>query len=150
MLELLKPGGWIQWDEGDHYNSRQVRGSEKAALSTISFLKKAADKFATDCGERLKYGWSTLPTIFREEGLEGVETDVVSIDRVVETREMWTASGMIGIFGWLRSVAGLGGEGVWSLEEIDVVEEGVRRDIRSGGYSRFEIYVSWGRKGLEL
>jgi SAM-dependent methyltransferase len=145
-LKLLKPGGIIQWDEGDHFNSKQVRGSDPE--STVTSLRKAANKFALDCSHRLKYGWSTLPQIFRDIGLEGVETDVVSIDRIPETREAWTINGMLGIFGWLRLAAKGGGEGVWSLEEVERCEEGVRRDIRGGGYSRFEIYVTWGRKGV--
>jgi hypothetical protein len=62
VLRLLKPGGYIQWDEGDHFNSKQLRGA--GADSTISSLKKAADKFALGCGHRLRYGWSTLPGIF--------------------------------------------------------------------------------------
>lgn len=75
-----------------------------------------------------------------------MESDVVSIDRVVETREAWTINGMVGIFGWLRLAAMAGGEGVWSLQKVGVLEEGVRKDIRSDGYSRFEIYATWGRK----
>jgi hypothetical protein len=80
-------------------------------------------------------------------GLEGVESDVVSIDRVAETREAWTINGMVGIFGWLRIVARAGGGGC-SVEEVDSLEEGVRKDIASGGYSRFETYVTWARKPL--
>jgi SAM-dependent methyltransferase len=143
-IQLLKPGGIIQWDEGDHFNSKQVRGSDPN--STVKSLRKAADRFASECGHRLKYGWSTLPQVFRDFGLTEVETDVVSIDRVLETRESWTINGMVGIFGYLRIVARAGGAGVWSLAEVDALEEEVRKDIASGGYSRFEIYVTWGRK----
>jgi hypothetical protein len=143
-LALLRPGGMIQWDEGDHFNSRQIRGGEPGC--TVAALRKAADKFATDCGHKLRYGWSTLPQVFRDLGLEEVQTDVVSIDRVPETRERWTINGMVGIFGYLRVAARMGGVGIWSLKDLDGLEEEVRKDIASGGYSRFEIYVTWGRK----
>lgn len=36
--------------------------------------------------------------------------------------------------------------GIWGLAQFDASEEDVRRDIDSGGYLRFEMYVTWGRK----
>lgn len=121
--------------------------SKSAAGSTVFALRKAADKFAKDCRHMLKYGWSTLPGIFRELGLRGVETDIVSVDRIVETREAWTRSGMVGTFGWLRLVvSGAGSEEVSSLKKVEQLDMEVANDIESGGYSRFEIYVTWGPK----
>jgi len=99
-------------------------------------------RFKTVLNKQFEQGWNILPQIFEDEGLVGVVRDLVSSDRVVETRERMTRNGMQAIFGWARMVAEKKGEG----DELDGLEVEVGRDIESGCYVRFDIHVAVGFK----
>lgn len=55
---LLKPGGWLQWEECDFAGVRHFRGSDGAHVETARRLGRA---FRNGLLERLGHGWSTLP-----------------------------------------------------------------------------------------
>ncbi len=60
-IQLLKPGGALQWAEADFLQSSYLRGSLITIPSTLQHVGK---RFHEGIGHRLQYGYSTLPKIF--------------------------------------------------------------------------------------
>jgi hypothetical protein len=58
--------------------------------------------------------------LFRDAGLQSVQEDVISTDRLVEQRREFTEIGVGAVFGGLGNLskAGTGEEGYWSEEEV--------------------------------
>ena len=143
--ELLKPGGMIQWVEGNFMSAtRALRGKDG---SKVSAMNRLGAMFYTTYKNRFPYGWSSLPGIFEDLGLQRVETDLVSSDRVPETRADVSLLTIQGIFGALKgmSAAGHNPQGM-TMEQIEGFEDTVRAEIRSGAYVRHDIHVVVGFK----
>jgi len=140
-VRLLKPGGAIQWAEGDFLHSAYLRsGSETGPKN----LEHVAQRFHEGIGHRLQYGHSTLPAIFEQQGLRGVFQDIVASDRISETRKNITRISYDGIFGWANQMHIKGAPGAWTLQEIKELRRKCEEEILAGGYCRFEIYVTIG------
>lgn len=58
--------------------------------------------------------------------------------------ELW--NGMDAIFGWASLVSSRGGEGAMDIDELDRLEREGYRDIESGCYVRFSVYITSGFK----
>lgn len=140
---LLKPGGAIQWTEGDFSNVKHLRG---AAVSSTSAARSMGVLFRDALRGKFLHGWSNLSCIMQEEFFEGVEEDIISSDRVPDTRKAMTANGMIAIFDWARRMSARGAPGSKSTGELSVLEKEVDNDIQSGCYVRFDVYVVLGFK----
>ena len=140
-LQLLKPGGAIQWAEGDFPNSAYLRGGSD---TTPRSLEHVGRRFHEGIGHRLQYGHSTLPAIFEQQRLREVFQDIVVSDRLSETREDITRISYDGIFGWAHRMHIKGAPGAWTLQEIKELRRKCEGEIIAGGYCRFEIYVTIG------
>jgi SAM-dependent methyltransferase len=147
VAQLLKPGGWIQWEECDFSHVRHIRGGEYDSC-TIQTAREMGSAFKTALLERFQHGWNTLPDDMRAAGLINIQTDCVGADRLPETRERMTANGMQAIFRWARMLAERGLPGAKTNEHLDKAEEQAYKDISSGCYVGFEIYVACGRMPL--
>lgn len=143
LTRLLKPGGALQWEECDFTQSPYRRGRMDSSVSAARFI---SSKFREALMEKFSSGWSTLPQIMQSVGLLGVDDDIVSSDRVVETRETLTANGMIAIFLWAELMSKRGSPGSLQIDELNRLEVQVDRDIRSGCYVRYDVHVALGFK----
>ncbi|XDG00731.1 hypothetical protein ABKA04_000346 [Annulohypoxylon sp. FPYF3050] len=145
LTKLLKPGGWLQWGECNFAASKYLRGGalESSPTDTVVAL---SDKWRDEMRERFQSGWSTLAGDMRAAGLESVDSDCVSSDRVPETRKEAAENGMVAIFSWLRVLASKG-VGMTN-EELDLAEKRASEEIEAGAYVRYDIYTVTGRKPL--
>jgi SAM-dependent methyltransferase len=74
MMKLLKPGGWLQWDELDLSGSHleRVSGKDMEAPTAFAALKRVQ-------GVGVSHWASNLAAILEEEGLENAHKDVYII-----------------------------------------------------------------------
>ncbi len=143
LVKLLKPGGALQWEECNFAHVRHLRGK---ADSTTSAARSMGIVFREALKEKFAYGWSTLPQIMSDSGLVRVDEDIVSSDRIVETREALTANGMAAVFDWARLMSKRGMPGSRSMEELRELEERAFNDIKSGCYVRSDVHIVLGFK----
>lgn len=143
LIWLLKPGGALQWEECNFANGRHLRGRTGSSVSAAHFMGQL---FRDALKEKLSFGWSTLPQIMRSAGLVRVDEDIVSSDRVVETREALTANGMDAVFGWAKLMSQRGIPGSCSMDELKKLEDQAYKDIQSGCYVRFDVHIALGFK----
>jgi trans-aconitate methyltransferase len=140
VVLLLKPGGWLQWTECDFLGVKHLSGHPRATVETARRMGRA---FRDALKERFGHGWNSLPVDMEAAGLASIRTDLLSSDRIPETREKMTANGMQAILSWARRMAE---PGTMTLEELNKAEAQAYEDIRSGCYVRFDVYVTRGRK----
>lgn len=95
--------------------------------------------------QRFSHGWSTLPALLRDCGLR-VETDIVSSDRLSETRKSLTENGMVAALGVARMMTAKQAPGAMSAEQIEDLEIAAIKDIESGCYLRYDVHTAVGFK----
>lgn len=148
VLALLKPGGAICWTEGDFFVARGFRG-ESASSTAGHALTTGQLQLNGALKKRFGYNWPTngWRGLFEDAGLEKVEEDVLSTDRVVELRRDFTEIGIGAVFGALGNMAAAGGGGEggnWSGKEVEQRRAEAVKDMESGAYLRWDIHVSVG------
>ncbi|KAI0470095.1 S-adenosyl-L-methionine-dependent methyltransferase [Xylariaceae sp. FL0804] len=143
VCQLLKPGGFLQWMECDFMGVKHFRGRADSSTETAA---KVCKDFIAAFADRFKHGWNNLPDDMRTAGLTSVARDVVSSDRVPETRALVTANhARLGLEYIQRSVNTPGG---LTSDQYEALEKRVSADIASGCYERFEMYVVYGQKPM--
>lgn len=140
-IQLLKPGGAIQWIEADFLQSKIL---SSCAGTTPEALEYVGRRFHEGMGHRLRYGHCTLPALFEQQALLGVFQDFVQSDRVPETREALTRVSYEGIFGWAYQVSQKGVPGAWTLDEIERLRKKCEDELTTGGYCKYTITVTVG------
>ncbi|KAL9593685.1 MAG: hypothetical protein Q9219_007440 [cf. Caloplaca sp. 3 TL-2023] len=143
LLQLLKPGGAIQWEEPALSQVQHLRGgpdSRTAITTSLSLMFRSGP-----LQERFGHGWSTLPAIMEKCGLR-VETDVVSSDRVVETRKALTRNGLVALISYARMMAAKQVPGAMSMDDIERLEKEALQEIESGCYVRYDVHTAVGFK----
>ena|SRR5579871_1856351 len=139
---LLKPGGAIQWTEGDFAQLYPaLRGSSNprhtsARLNT--YVRTWLDLPGFAWRERLAAspsGWSSIPHIFRDLGFQDVEDDVVSSDRLGEEGRRLGTQIEMGVYASSFQVAGL------SDDEIEAIRKPAEEDVINGAYLRWDLHV---------
>ncbi|KAL8706994.1 MAG: hypothetical protein Q9201_000042 [Fulgogasparrea decipioides] len=138
ITRLLKPGGALQWEEGNFADGRHLRGSPESSVSAARFI---GSLFRESLKEKFAYGWNTLPQIMRTTGFVDVVEDIVSSDRVAETRQALTANGMRAMCAWAKYKMDRDAPGSLSLDKLQELEAQAREDIQSGCYVRFDIHI---------
>lgn len=144
LLPALKPGGAIQWVEPAISKTEIVRShasTKTTAMSTLSNMFKTAPGFQ----KRMEHGWSTLPDLMREAGLR-VETDVVSADRLPESRKRYAENGLVALLATARKLAEAGIPGAMSSERIDELEKMALAEIEDGAYPTYTVHTAVGFK----
>lgn len=143
LNRLLKPGGALQWEECNFAHGRHLRGPIDSSVSAARFM---GSLFREGLKEQLSYGWNTLPQIMGNAGLVRVDEDIVSSDRVIETREALTTNGMVAVFNWAKLMSQRGRHGCCTMDELKKLEDQAFKDIKSGCYVRFDVYIALGFK----
>ncbi|KAI1288785.1 S-adenosyl-L-methionine-dependent methyltransferase [Xylaria venustula] len=108
QYHMVHPGGYLQWEECDFAGCKYIREKVDSTVEAARFIGYA---FRDALMERFEHGWSTLPQIMRDAGLTSVLSDIVSSDRLPETREKLTTTGMQAIFSWARLMTERGAKG---------------------------------------
>ena len=138
VLALLKPGGAIQWEEANFPASKRYRGG--GAGTTIGAVVRMFAILQRMLSDKFQYGWSTLPEIFKALGMAHVTSEVVSSDRVAETREGLAMVSLSAVYSVAKARA---------LMDRDVLEawnDEARDEIEAGAYNRYDIHVAVGFK----
>lgn len=143
LIQLLKPGGALQWEECDFTQCPYRRGRLDSSVSAARFM---STQFRMALMEKFSSGWSTLPQIMGSIGLLHVDDDIVSSDRVVETREAITTNGMVAIFLWAKLMSKRGAPGSLQIDELNKLEVQAARDIKSGCYVSYDVHIALGFK----
>ncbi|KAF3764007.1 hypothetical protein M406DRAFT_75232 [Cryphonectria parasitica EP155] len=146
VVQMLKPGGWLQWDEGDYTSLKYYRGLEDSKVATARKIEGMVK--GTLLGERMKHGWNTLPEHMTAAGLEPVISDIVSSDRMPETRHAMSAATTKALINFAHITNARGSPGSLADEEVDELETRVFEEFESGCYVRFDIYVAAGRRRI--
>lgn len=149
-INLLKPGGAIQWEEGNYLLAgRALRGSTESSVESMNL---AASATFNALEHRFAYGWSTLPEILQRVGIKDLKIDLVSSDRDTRNREEITRITFEAAFGAFRKRERShrsSGNGSGS-EKILELEKRVEKDIQSGAYIRFDVHILVGFVNGEL
>lgn len=146
LVTLLKPGGFIQWEECDFLHAEYLANKPGARLEKTRHI---ADLFRAAQRERFEKGWNTLPQEIRDAGLTAVVSEAVPSDKDPETRESITMSILSLCFTWARLMRERGAPGSMSTDELAVLERQVSDEIKSGCYFKYSIHITCGRKLLE-
>ncbi|KAI9722764.1 MAG: hypothetical protein M1828_004460 [Chrysothrix sp. TS-e1954] len=145
-VQLLKPGGHIQWDEANFARARQALRGE--VDSTVADLNRLNEVFPEVLRARFEHGWSDLARVFSELGLQDVQVDLVSSDRLLEHRHTATRNTVAAIWSLLRDMETKMGKTIVPEDKLKELMEGVEKDVRSGAYIRYDIHVFTARKPL--
>jgi ubiquinone/menaquinone biosynthesis C-methylase UbiE len=142
--DLLKPGGWLQWVEGDwsqaaHWNRLDPLPESNGAIQELGeLIGSVKDMF--------RYFTLELADIFRNVGLKDIIHEVTSSDRIPETRSVWahiTIGPLTGMLMHTQSAKEDGKPPEYCLKlRNDVMEEANAGII----YPRFDIHTFLGRK----
>lgn len=102
LATLLKPGGYLQWEECEHSNAEWLKSTLDASLEKSKYI---GDNFQAALKVRLGRGWNTLPEHMRAAGLTLIASQVISLERAPQMREKSTATIMNLVFTWARMMA---------------------------------------------
>ncbi|KAF2876998.1 S-adenosyl-L-methionine-dependent methyltransferase [Massariosphaeria phaeospora] len=143
VLTLLKPGGAIQWTEGNFLVARGFRGAAPASTGG-HWLSRAQAQMNNTLVNRFGFNFPDFTQLYADAGLERVEEDVLSTDRLPEQRPDFTEIGSGAVLGALKNLAGAGGDGCWDEAKVEECREKARVDAESGAYLRWDIHVTVG------
>jgi len=144
-LQLLKPGGYIQWVEPNLTQQMWYRSEPHSTVTSVARIFQIFMK--NPVAERIRYGWSTLGSLMEKRGLT-VTTDIATSDRVAKDRRALSENGSIVAFAFVRGLAAKGALDGMTIEDYDTLEQKARADIESGAFIRYDLYTVVGRKPL--
>ena len=90
LRTILKPGGWIQWVDGDFESVSNVVRTGDANTHSVEALKKGLGWFLSLTKPRLQDVREKLLYAFWDAKLKDVEVDTVASDRLPEMRNLAT------------------------------------------------------------
>lgn len=143
IMRILRPGGYLQWEECEFLNVEWLKSTPTARVETTEYM---GSMFTAALHDQLEHGWNTLPGQLRGAGFTSVVSDVITSDRVPETREHITASILSLVFTWARMMTERGASGAAFSDDVDNLEKVVHEEIKSGGYMKFNIHVACAQK----
>ena len=153
VLQILKPGGHIQWDEPeldkfDRANrTASLRSNLKESTDGIaSVLTTIATSVYVPVGHKLKNGWSTLGEDLQLAGFVGVQGNNIPSDRMPELAPAMTKVIVWAIKGVLMACVKKGVAGTPTVEEIEKMFEAAVKATESGFYYKFDLGVWMGRR----
>ena len=120
ILTLLKPGGAISWTEGNFLVARGFRGSSFSSTPG-HHLTTGQLQLNNTLIKRFGYSFPSLQKLFEDAGLQRVEEDVLSTNRLAEQKDDFTDLGIGAVFGGLRNLAKVRAEGYWDEEEVEKI-----------------------------
>lgn len=144
VSQLLKPGGWLQWIEGDfcqaaswvRLDASQI--SNGAAQEACELMGRAKDI--------LRYFSLELADIFRDVGLTNVIQEITSSDRIPEMRPIWADNNIGPLTAFLMRTQSMQ-DGGKSPEYCSKLRDNIMDEANAGIiYARFDIHTFLGQK----
>ena len=140
--QLLKPGGALQWIEGDLLQLmtivRSAPGSKTTALERGS--SQALSKL-----DRLRWFIPNLSDVLAEAGFENIRHEISSSDRVSENRKRMGRL-VVGAFdSILKKQANSEVEGTLTEDEVEKLEREMLDEVEGGAYPRTDMhqFIAW-------
>lgn len=153
LVDLVKPGGVLQWTEGCFKDLQIVSGDSGDSSSGNVFREARLQSWGFRNMPEGIMQTVALAQWFREEGrLADVTEDLVASDRLPETRKEFTMLTHGAIFTVMKTrlkemrEGGKVEEGAWTLEEVEQKEKDALREIDAGAYVKFDIQAIVGRR----
>jgi len=145
MLQLLKPGGWLQWSEGANVGIlRNVSAPHKSANSR---LLERAFSAATEAGRLLKDG-RDVAKVVANAGFAKINDDTFASDRVVKTRLGFSQVSLGAFVGNMKAIARASGD-VERENEAEKNAKQCREELARGEvYFRADLHVVTARKPI--
>lgn len=144
VYALLKPGGRLQWIDGDW--SQVAHSSRHLPLAVSNGAMQEVGELIGLVKDRFRYFTLELASIFRDVGLTNVIHEVTSSDRIAETRPVWAdivIGPMMNMLMYTQSTKENGKSAEYAAKlRNDVMEEANAGII----YPRFDIHTFVGRK----
>lgn len=149
LIAMLKPGGWLQWEEADFEHCVGAQNvPDPAAAKALTHFEQNAIALLKTMG-RMNREAAMLDSLFAKARLEDVQRDVFASDRVAETRAGFTEAILGAGEGIIKMVfAAQGGkvEG-FKREECEAIAKKARDGAEGGkAYYRGDLIVTIGRK----
>lgn len=147
---MLKPGGYIQWDEFDGDAMKAVAPGDDQENPSVP-ITATADLLATSYQSQttvmnLKYGWiKRFEQLFQEHGFEPVETKEMEVKK--ELRDVMTNS-LLMIHDHIAIFAVQNGKLIGTDKNWDKLWEGCLEEINQGVSITLDMVVAVGRKPL--
>lgn len=145
VVQILRPGGVVQWVEPALSQAQHLRGEPSSTTATMTRLGLMFRSGPVQ--QRFSHGWSTLPALMEKCGLR-VETDIVSSDRLPATRTALTENALVAAMGFTRMMSAKQAPGAMSPEEMEGIESAAIKDIESGCYIRYDVHTAIGFKPI--
>lgn len=103
---MLKPGGWLQWEENDLNSMRHLRDPD--CVHPLAHANEFSNPdFQSSMGTRLRKGWDKLPDLLATVNMTCLARDIVSSDRVPGTRQMLSIMEVDGYYGETVTINGI-------------------------------------------
>ena len=140
---ILKPGGWIQWEELDvGLLATPLRSHDN---SQTKALKTGFEQLSALVGQRTDRAHIRVAEAFRHAGMREVDVDVVSADRIPELRETATMVEIGVLASAQKQQIAERVPGAWSLEDSEKLVLQMEAEARTGGYTLFFMHCVRGR-----
>ncbi|KAI1330194.1 S-adenosyl-L-methionine-dependent methyltransferase [Xylariaceae sp. FL0255] len=138
FVQLLKPGGYLQWEECNFPNASWINPRanvhEKEDVGEMMIRQ-----MTTSLGSRLEHGWK-----MESAGLTSITSDVASTDKNLRTREGFTEIILTLVFLWARLTKERGSAAF--EQDIDDLDKIVQKETESGCHFKYNIHVACGQK----
>lgn len=144
VTTLLKPGGWVQWEETDF-----VAVLRNKPQSKVQALRKGFADTLKLAGDSLTHSPQKLQTAIEEAGLMDLDMDVVSADRLPEMRPLTVSvaiQAVQGIYRQYRNNPELKLKLQGSKEDDEMMLERMREEAAEGAYCVTLVHCITGRK----
>lgn len=148
ILEILKPGGAIQWMEPNFQQVGTILRQTTGA--TAAGAQKMWNRFVANFSGRVPFGYSTLKGIFIKLGMTDVYEEVMSTDRDSTKREEFSSLiSLRACYNGMINMAKNKAPGAdWTEQEVEEMFAEALADIESGAYFRWDLHTFIGFKAL--
>ncbi|QIX00768.1 hypothetical protein AMS68_006285 [Peltaster fructicola] len=146
LLEMLKPGGFVQWEEGDFVHFTVLQGEPLAPMAALKKLndvgigRNIINKVITDAPVR-------MTSILRDAGFASSHASITSSDRDPKARQAFTEI-MVKVLGaTARWHLAQGYKDMFDADEVDKVTSQAMEEAQGArAYMQVAIYCTIGQK----
>lgn len=144
VLQLCKPGGYIQWEEADYQPLSRVTRNHQTSRFTA--LTEGFERMLQIADSRMPHCHEPLIKAFHDGEVESVEVDSVTADRLPELRELATRTEIKGLQGMIKQQRLDNVADALSEEESERLIRAMFDEASLGGYSNYYMYCVIGRR----
>ncbi|EMC99607.1 hypothetical protein BAUCODRAFT_128400 [Baudoinia panamericana UAMH 10762] len=148
VLDLLKPGGWIQWQDSNFPNLKCYNNKPGASRKACSGLLSPVLKALSAQDKFMPHSITGLMSLVQNAGFEDCDEDVSSSDRVAETRATNNVYQQDAVTTLGKVLAQQGAMPGWTKEQVDAVTARCIEELRDAKvYWRWDFHIVTGKKG---